>query len=84
MHTWQMQEAKARLSEVVKKAETDGPQDITLHGRSVAVVLSRAAFERLSGQMASVVAFMQASPLVGLDDSLVFERDASLTRELDL
>jgi len=43
MQTWQMQEAKAKLSELVKRAEADGPQDITLHGRSVAVVLSRAA-----------------------------------------
>ena len=84
MQTWQMQEAKARLSEVVIRAELDGPQDITLHGRSVAVVLSRATFERLSGQMASVVDFMQASPLVGLDVDLVFERDASLTRELQI
>jgi prevent-host-death family protein len=81
MQTWQMQEAKARLSEVVKRAELDGPQDITVHGRSVAVLLSRAAFERMSGQMASVVDFMRASPLVGLDDELVFERDTSLTRE---
>ncbi len=84
MQTWQMQDAKARLSEVVKRAELDGPQDITLHGRSVAVVLSRAAFERLSGQTATLVDFMQASPLAGLDDELVFERDASLTREVPL
>lgn len=84
MQTWQMQEAKARLSEVVKRAELDGSQSITLHGRSVAVVLSRAAFERLSGQKASLVDFMQASPLAGLDDELVFERDASLTREIPL
>ena len=84
MQTWQMQDAKARLSEVVKLAETEGPQDITLHGRSVAVVLSRAAFERLSGQHASVVDFMQASPLAGMDDALVFERDTSLTRDLPL
>ena len=84
MQTWQMQEAKARLSEVVKRAEQDGPQDITVHGRSVAVLLSRAACERLSGQMASLVDFMRASPLVGLDDELVFERDASLTRDLPL
>jgi prevent-host-death family protein len=82
MQTWQMQDAKARLSEVVKRAELDGPQDITLHGRSVAVVLSRAAFERLSGQSASLVDFMQASPLAGLDDELVFERETSLTREV--
>ena len=84
MQVWQMQEAKARLSEVVKRAESDGPQDITLHGRSVAVVLSRAAFERLSGQQASVLEFMQASPLAGLDDELVFERDLSPTRKLKL
>ena len=84
MQAWQMQEAKARLSEVVKRAELDGPQDITLHGRSVAVVLSRAAFERLSGQMASVLDFMQASPLAGHDEDLVFERDTSLTRAITL
>jgi hypothetical protein len=32
MKAWQMQEAKARLSEVVKSAESEGPQNITLHG----------------------------------------------------
>jgi prevent-host-death family protein len=84
MQTWQMQDAKARPSEVVRWAEIDGPQDITVHGRSVAVVVSRAAFERLSGQTASLVDFMQASPLAGLDDELVFERDTSLTRDLPL
>ena len=68
MQTWQLQEAKAKFSEIVKRAETDGPQDITVHGRSVAVLLSRAEFERLSGQAASVVEFMQASPLAGLDE----------------
>lgn len=84
MHSWQMQEAKARLSEVVKRAEAEGPQDITLHGRSVAVVLSRAAFERLSRRQASLVDFMQASPLAGLDEELVFERDRSPTRDVEL
>jgi prevent-host-death family protein len=65
MQTWQMQEAKARLSEVVKRVESEGPQDITLHGQSVAVVLSRAAFERLSGNEHSLVEFMRQSPLMG-------------------
>lgn len=82
MTTWQMQEAKARLSELVKLAETDGPQDITLHGRSVAVVLSRSAYQRLSGQRASLADFMQASPLVGLEEEVTFERNASLTRDV--
>ncbi len=74
MHTWQMQEAKARLPEVVKRAESEGPQDITLHGRSVAVVMSRATFERLSGSGVSLVEFMAKSPWSGLDE-IEFERD---------
>ena len=84
MQSWQMQEAKARLSELVKKAEQEGPQSITHHGRSVAVMLSREAFDRLSGQAASLLDFMQASPLAVLDDELVFERDASPPRTVAL
>ena len=83
MHAWQMQEAKARLSEVVKLAESEGPQDITLHGRSVAVVVSRAAFERLSGNEFSLVEFMRQSPLYGLEE-IEFDRDRSPTREVAL
>jgi antitoxin Phd len=36
---WQMQDAKARLSRVVKEARSDGPQIITLHGEDVAAVI---------------------------------------------
>ncbi len=79
MHTWQMQEAKARMSELVKRAQTQ-PQDITLHGKSVAVVISRETFDRLSQNQDSLVDFMRRSPLYGSDD-IVFERDGSLTRE---
>jgi len=83
MHSWQMQEAKAQLSEVVKRAQREGPQDITLHGRSVAVLLSREAFERLAGSGQSLVEFMRQSPLYGLDE-LELERDHSATREVAL
>ena len=40
MHSWQIQEAKARISEVVKCAQNQGPQEITLHGKPVAVLVS--------------------------------------------
>lgn len=83
MQSWQMQTAKARFSDVVRSAKSDGPQDITVHGKSVAVVLSRELFDRLSGNSQSLVVFMQRSPLWGLDD-LAFERDQSLTREIEL
>lgn len=83
MPAWQMQEAKARLSEVVKLAESEGPQDITLHGRSVAVVLSKAAFEHLSDSGHSLVDFMRRSPLYGLEE-IEFERNRSAAREVTL
>lgn len=79
MHSWQMQEAKAHLSNLVKQARSQ-PQDITLHGKSVAVVISREAFDRLSQAQDTLVGFMRRSPLYGADD-IVFERDQSLTRE---
>jgi prevent-host-death family protein len=83
MRTWQIQEAKARLSEVIKDAEREGPQELTSHGRSVAVVVSRAEYDRLAGTGESLVAFMRRSPLYGQDD-IEFERDQSLTREVEL
>ena len=83
MRIWQMQEAKARLSEVVKDAEREGPQEITLHGRPVAVVLSRAQYDRLAGTGESLVAFMRRSPLHG-EEEIEFPRDKSLTREVSL
>lgn len=82
MRKWQIQEAKARLSEVVKDAEKKGPQEITLHGRPVAVVISRVDYERLAGTNESLAEFMRRSPLFGHDD-IEFPRDQSLTRELD-
>jgi prevent-host-death family protein len=83
MQSWQMQTAKARFSDVVRSAKQDGPQDITVHGKSVAVVVSRDLFDRLSGNAQSLAEFMQRSPLVGLDE-LVFERDKSLVRAVEL
>jgi len=76
-----MQEARARLSELVRRAESEGPQDITLHGRSVAVVVSRATFERLSSNKHSLVEFMRQLPLYALDN-IEFERDMNTTREV--
>jgi len=80
MHTWQMQEAKARLSELVKRAQRE-PQNITLHGKSVAVVVSRETFDGLVQAQDSLVDFMRRSPLYGAEE-ITFERNQSLTREV--
>lgn len=81
MRSWQMQDAKARLSEVVKAAERDGPQGITVHGRAVAVVLSRAEYDRLAGTGETLVDFVGRSPLAGAED-IDLQRDRSPTRKL--
>lgn len=79
MRAWKLHQARARLSELVKLAEGEGPQGITVRGKSVAVVVSRASFERLSGGRQSLVEFMRESPLYGVEE-LDFERDRSVTR----
>ena len=81
--SWQLQEAKARLSELINKAQGEGPQHITVRGVSAAVVLSEADYERLVGGGESLVEFMRRSPLSGQDD-VEFARDGSLAREIEL
>ncbi len=82
MNRWQLQEAKARFSEVVKSSDRDGPQEITVHGKPAAVVLSRADYDRLVGKKPSFIQFLRRSPLAGL--ALRIERDKSAARDVRL
>lgn len=61
---WIFQQAKARLSEVVRLAQSEGPQHVTVHGRDAVVVIAEEEFRRLKGEVtgAALVAAMQASP----------------------
>ena len=47
---WRLQDAKARFSELVRRAQGDGPQHVTLHGRAAVVVVGAEEFQRLKGQ----------------------------------
>jgi len=53
--TWQLQEAKARLSEVVRRALDDGPQHVSVRGQPTAVVLSESDYRQLTSQRPSIV-----------------------------
>jgi len=44
--TWQLQEAKNRLSEVVDRALSEGPQTITRHGRPAVVIVAVEQYAR--------------------------------------
>lgn len=62
---WALQDAKARFSEVVRKAKTEGPQRITVHGKEEVVVVSVEEYRRAKGQPtgAALVELLQDSPL---------------------
>ena len=83
MRQWALQDAKARLSEVVRLACEHEPQEITLRGEPAVVVVSRQDYERLTGAGESLVDFMRRSPLYG-DEEIEFPRDKSPTREVGL
>ena len=62
---WSLQDAKARFSELVRKAKTEGPQRITVHGREEVVVISVEEYRRVKGHRTgkALVQLLQDSPL---------------------
>jgi prevent-host-death family protein len=38
--SWKLQDAKAHFSEVVRRAQSEGPQRVTVHGKDAVVVMS--------------------------------------------
>jgi prevent-host-death family protein len=82
MDQWQLQQAKARLSEVLRRAQAGSPQAITVHGKNEAVVLSWKQYERLAERKRPFVEFMRRSPWAGVE--LELERDRSPTRKVRL
>lgn len=72
---WQLQDAKNQLSEVVRKAQSEGPQVITRHGTDAAVVVSARDYGKLSRPRGKLVDFFRQSPLVGVDLELTRDQD---------
>src|SRR5271169_1263325 len=62
---WRLQDAKARLSEVVRQAQQRGPQRVTVHGRDAVVVIRADEFDRIQRPVSGrdIVAALAASPL---------------------
>ena len=67
MQSWQVKEAKARFSELLRDAAKNGPQEITVRGRRTAVVLSVRDYDRLNRPRTSLTEFLRASPLAGIE-----------------
>ena len=78
---WTVAGAKARLTEVIERAQTD-PQIITRHGRPSVVVVSADEWARKTIRKGSLAEFLMASPLRGSD--LELDKRDEQPRDLDL
>jgi prevent-host-death family protein len=67
---WKLEDAKARFSEVVRLARSEGPQRVSVRGKDAVVVISVEELERLTPPAADrlpLIAFMESLDLDGLD-----------------
>jgi antitoxin Phd len=81
MATWQVQDAKAHLSDGIERARTEGPQTITRHGKERAVVLSVEDYRALRKQKPDFKAYLLGGPKV---DDFSVERDRDPGRDVAL
>jgi len=79
MEVWTVAEAKARFSDLVEKAKSQGPQTITRHGKLAAVVVSAEQWKRQSQRTGSLVEFLSNSPLA--NSGLRIERSSDAPRK---
>ena len=80
---WKLEDAKARLSEVVRLAGTEGPQLVTVRGKEAAVIVAPDQFRRLLPKAKGhqpLVSFLRGLRLSGLD----LQREIDTGREIDL
>lgn len=81
--SWQLQEAKQKFSELVRRAQEDGPQTVTRHGEEVVVVVPAEEYRRLSGKKQDFKEFLMSAP-EGLEHIVAERPPNDFPREVDL
>jgi prevent-host-death family protein len=82
MNKWQLQEAKNRLSELLRKASNEGPQAITLRGDDAVVVVAANEYARITRKPKdTLVDFLRKSPLGAVALDLKRSRDTGRRAE---
>lgn len=79
---WTVAKAKAKLSEVIERALSDGPQMITRQGRKAVVVVSAEEWERKTKRTGNLAEFFAEPPLRGA--KVKIERLGHGPRNVDL
>jgi prevent-host-death family protein len=65
VQAWTVAEAKAKFSEVIQKATSEGPQTITRNGRRTAILVAADEWDRKKKRKGTLAEFFAASPLRG-------------------
>lgn len=81
MHTWQLQDAKSRFSEVVDLTLKEGPQLVTRRGKEAVVILAANDYRRLIGQTTNLMDCLLNAPR---GEPLVLDRSRESIRNLVL
>ncbi len=81
---WKLQDAKARFSDLVRRAREEGPQRVTVYGEDAVVVVAAAEFARMiqPADRPSLYELLSQSPLRDVDFD--FEGERSPVREVEL
>lgn len=79
---WQLQEAKAKFSQVIEEATKKGYQTITKKGEPVAVIISKKEFDKITQPTTSFLEFFEAAPFPDIE--LDIQRSRDLPRKIDL
>ncbi len=78
--SWQLQEAKQKFSELVRRTLDEGPQVVTRHGEEVVVVVPAEEYRRLSGQKPDFKEFLMSAPDLSVLD---LERPREMPRDVE-
>ncbi|MFB9950446.1 type II toxin-antitoxin system Phd/YefM family antitoxin [Rhizobium puerariae] len=81
-NSWKLEDAKARFSELVRRARSEGPQRVTVRGRESVIVISTEELEKLTKPRPQkpFLEFMEELGLNGLD----IEREEDRGRDIAL
>jgi len=80
---WKLEEAKAKFSEVVRRAREEGPQRVTYRGRDAVVVIAVEDLKRLlpaERPQQSLATFLRGTALAEIE----VRRELDRGRDLDL
>ena len=81
---WQLQDAKNKFSRLVKKAQENGPQIVTKHGREAVVILSFEDYQKIVSPQCDLVEFFRKSPLRETNIDFDALRTKDLPREVEI